>query len=686
MTFSRLPVTLLLAALPSLMTSCAENPADVSAQSDERPEATPPDERVPSGRAAAALAGSPPPGRKNIAQQNDPEGDRKGDSGVADHSPKSALARLAPLARSGVSQYSPDGKWFAIGADDVRLFDAESREYVKQIPIGKYPLVALDFSDDSRMLAVGMWTFAPQEQADARGFEIVVVSVPDGKQRYRLTGLPEQRNWRRRVAISPDGKSVATSNSKQIAVYDLQTGKITWQVHRDELEIVGSSYSSLDVTPDWKYFLFNLQRVSYPSKQTIPMVRFNDQERPFFRDNLISADGKQAAALGGENGSEQRLFDLESGKLLQEIKDVPSYSFAAAPDFKRFVNAHGHWSAETGKLTKLPAHANPFEEWYAVSADGQEATVGAEAFRLDAPGDDAKLGTWGSTESSIQGLAVAFNDEGAALIESGSRRRRVDLATGTIGEMESCGSRSSETPRTRFGTFPNAKSPDGKFSLNGAWLMGTDGSKKYLFEAIDAKKRPKGVQPHFVTDARAVLLSGDHLYVIDVPAGNFVHTIDLAKTEEVTGMVNSSDGRMLAVSQGSSRTGHRRSVALVDLQTGRVVMPPQSLGYSQMSMHASGQQLACYGDKWVNLYDCQQGKLSGQAKLRTGIAVSATYHPTEALLFVVTDNATVEVIGTDGKHKAFVAGRGYELTKNMALIRRDAVTVAGDATKLFATP
>ena len=66
------------------------------------------------------------------------------------------LATLQPIARPGVSRYSPDGKRFAIGADDVRLFDAASRLCVGTIAIGKRRLLALDFSDDGAMLAVGL--------------------------------------------------------------------------------------------------------------------------------------------------------------------------------------------------------------------------------------------------------------------------------------------------------------------------------------------------------------------------------------------------------------------------------------------------------------------------------------------------------------------------------------------------
>lgn len=685
----------LLMLVPVLCLGCERKPAstveNVSSESTTKSE-SPEESRAKPPEPANASATSEPERAESTEVIDSGASSPSKETASEPKEKKDYLKKLRPMARSGVSRYSPDGNWFVIGSDDLRVFDLSRRECVDVIPVSGYRLVALDFSADGSKLATGYWTFDPQEDPEDRGFEIVILSFPQGKELTRFAGLPGHTNSRRRLAFSPDGKLLADGYAKTVQVRDVESGEVTWEITDADLEVAGHSYASFDVTPDWKYFLVNLQRVAYPSKETIPMVKFADESRPFFWQNLISADGKLAVAMGGPNGSIQKLFELESGNMIQEVNEVPSRSITASPDFSRFVNAQGYWEAESGAKHKLPGNAGSmaFTQWTSVSPDGKEATVGGSHFAFDEvrqAATEKRVQHWGETAFISRPLDVAFNDLGMPLVQAMSKQRSIDLESGAIGPIEPAPRRSIfGDDSTKFGTFPRATSPNKNHTCDASgWLKDLrNESKRYLFESDDPATRPKSGQPFFPDDQTLVFFGGGKLFVFNT-AGEPQRTMEFPGKGETASIVGSADGRILVVSQGSWRTGHRRYVSVLNIAEGKTIIPAVELGTCRIDISHDGTYVAAIGTKWVKIFGTNPGELLHELRLSSGNAVKSRMDLRRPVLYVSTDNATVELIDMKtGKGLGIVAARGdSSLADNMAFIRGMRVRVAGDRNKLF---
>ncbi|MFT5523466.1 MAG: hypothetical protein ACI9HK_001412, partial [Pirellulaceae bacterium] len=408
---------------------------------------------------------------------------------------RDTLTQLQPIARGAASVYSDDGSMFASAPADVLIFDVATRRVVKRLHVGDYPVIALDFSADGEMLAAGMWSFEGDEN-EFRAFHIHVFELPSGKEISRIEAAHADQNTRRRVRISPDKTKVAASNAAGISVYEIETGEVSWEFAKDGTANPNQSYAAFDVTPDWKYFLFDLQRISYPEKETLRAVKYNDQERPFFWDNLISADGKFAVALGGENGTEQKMFELKDGTLKAAVDGVPSRGIAVSRDFRKVVNAHGYWNTSDSSIVKAASRPNPNHEWMAVSPDGLEATINSEYLRLTEERGERTL--WGQNPYfGSTGVAGRFV-RGELVVSAGGGGRVINLKDGKLGREESMRDPKVRDYRTKFGPYPSATSPRRDRKIDGKGEVAMGNSKSSIFDSA-AGKRPARGQPHFVS-------------------------------------------------------------------------------------------------------------------------------------------------------------------------------------------
>ena len=249
------------------------------------------------------------------------------------------LKHQVALSYHAESQYSPDGKFFVLAARDIILFDAKSRKQLSVLS-QKGAAVAIEFSADSQNLAVlYKINSGPIEKPF---YELVNFELPTLKEskRFRLPTNSEMKYPE--IKISPDKKLVATNFASKIVVFDWN-GKVSWEWQVDEKKNLNRQRGRFDVTPDWKYFLINLQRVQYPSKATLPAIKFNDRSRPLIHDAKISADGKKAVASGESNGEVFRLFDLEAGTLIKEKKVGFTKQVLGNSDLSVIVGEHGIW-------------------------------------------------------------------------------------------------------------------------------------------------------------------------------------------------------------------------------------------------------------------------------------------------------------------------------------------------------
>lgn len=132
--------------------------------------------------------------------------------------------------------FSNDGKILAVGSSEnpntasppigeIRLFDAAHGALLSYPIAVKKWVWDIRFSDDNRMLAVGMGV--PGDAEGKREAEAVVIDLATRKTFFRAVALGARC---RSLAFGPDGKSLVTASELELATWDLGTGK---KLHSD---------------------------------------------------------------------------------------------------------------------------------------------------------------------------------------------------------------------------------------------------------------------------------------------------------------------------------------------------------------------------------------------------------------------------------------------------------------------
>src|SRR5262249_34708916 len=130
---------------------------------------------------------------------------------------------------------SPDGRWLAVGgrlhqadravASAIRLYDFASGGLKTLLKGHKEPVLALDFSPDSKRLISG-----------SRDKTAIVWDLASGHQVFRLSGHPGSV---RAVSFTSDGDRVVTGNGADASVrlWSTSDGKLTAEMteHRKRL-------------------------------------------------------------------------------------------------------------------------------------------------------------------------------------------------------------------------------------------------------------------------------------------------------------------------------------------------------------------------------------------------------------------------------------------------------------------
>jgi WD40 repeat protein len=595
------------------------------------------------------------------------------------------LTQLKPIARAGAVAYSEDGNLFASAPDDVLIFEMATRRVIKRIHVGDYPVIALDFSDDGKMLAAGMWSFEGDEN-EFRAFHIHVFELPSGKELAKIEAGHANHNTRRRVRISPDNKKIADSTADGISVYEIETGEVTWEFVKDKTLNPNGSYAAFDVTPDWKYFLFDLQRISYPEKETLKAIKFNDKEAPFFWDNLISADGRFAVAIGGANGTEQKIFNLEERTLETLVEGVPSRGFAATRDFKKIVNAHGYWNTSDGSIVKAASRPNSYNEWFAATPDGREGTINYEYVNLSEKRGPRTI--WGQNPYFGSAGAVArFNRDGQLVVSAGGAGRVVNLKEGKLGSEESVRDSKRREYRTKFGRFPVATSPSRKLKMDSKGYISKGDAKTYIFESLAAGKNPSRGQPHFVSDKIALFISPKMLHLFDIDAKKMLHQIPVKMaTSEVSELIESADGKLVLISAGAFDISHRRYVCVLNVETGELALPVELKAPCRVRMTKDGKYIISFGDKWVEVQSVTDQKVAHRFQLETGNEKELVIQDGGTMIAVATDNNCVETFDfVAGERSKTIVVRGTNRTKNIALLdeKFEILEVKGERDLIF---
>lgn len=526
--------------------------------------------------------------------------------------------------------YSPDGKLLASGDANrfVFIWEADTgrklRQFLTLQPPGPPPgpIRSLVFSRDGKALLAG----------GVRPF-FCLYDAGTGKELRRFEG---HKNDVRCLALSPDGKIIASAAERELRLWDVQTGKMIGELKlTNDMPWMPSQLRSLAFASDGKLLavgdetgIVELWDVAARKQQH----QLGERKNKFFNSVhalAFSPTGKTLVA--GHGRYTLRFWDVDTGRKIRELPGIERQTYTGWHDggiqgLDFIADGRRLISAQDNRLVVLDAQSGeelrPFE--------GHRGCVRRIFFhpdgqRLIATSDDQsqRILEWDTVSGKmlrqvagkcIWANIVAFSPDRkilASTVSGDSALHLWDTATGK--EI-----RKVLIPIEEDNNSPSAIvfSPGGKqLALSGPmgkelWLIRVDTGKRLWHR--EEKTNWTFAYPCFSADGRILAVVGNQsMHFIEVSSGRLLRQIALPKDGRSTAAAISPDGRTMAV---AFSTWKQQTLTLWEIASGKErlsIRAPQGqlAQLNSVVFSPDGRLLAAGGwDRILYLWDTRTGQ------------------------------------------------------------------------------
>jgi WD40 repeat protein len=271
---------------------------------------------------------------------------------------------------------SADGSVLASASEDttVRLWRLPDGKALRTLAGHRETVTCLAFAHGGKLLASGGGTFHPDYAPEDGDYTVRVWRVTSGREVRSLAG---HRNWVSCLAVSPDGRMLASGGS-EVLVWQLPSRKRAFDPDAFRLLLLSNLASSwancLAFAPDGRLLASgNLDRsISFWRLPPGAADAALGHERAV-RSLVFSRDGQVLASAGDDHTI--NLWDLEARRPLQTLPghEGPVSCLALSPDGTTLASGSDDgairlWVSELVRLSRIPVGRMNAREWAWVQA------------------------------------------------------------------------------------------------------------------------------------------------------------------------------------------------------------------------------------------------------------------------------------------------------------------------------